>query len=97
MLKNILVTDFEFIWHVKQNSGICFQISNIAQLPDHPPTKNVSNNPNQWNHMHIRCVANQITVSVNDEIMNQNDLNNGAAGRRSKYEGFAFQDHVRTV
>ena len=47
--------------------------------------------------MHIRCVNNQITVSINDEIVNQADLNKGAAGKRSKHGGFAFQDHGYAV
>tara|TARA_Y100000385_G_scaffold1211_1_gene1296 strand:+ start:112 stop:765 length:654 start_codon:yes stop_codon:yes gene_type:complete len=129
VLKDILVTDFEFKfdWHVNQNSGVYFHIPDLTHLPDrhhkevqlyenslwkkpelgdhaaggiipgYPPTKNVSNDPNQWNHMHIRCVNNQITVSINDEIVNQADLNKGAAGKRSKHGGFAFQDHGYAV
>ena len=66
-------------------------------IPGHPPMKNISNDPNQWNHMHIRCVANQITVSIHDEIVHQADLNKCADGKRSKHGGFAFQDHGYAV
>ena len=47
--------------------------------------------------MHIRCVANQITVSIHDEIVHQADLNKCTDGKRSKHGGFAFQDHGYAV
>ena len=47
--------------------------------------------------MHIRCVANQITVSIHDKIVHQADLNKDADGKRSKHGGFAFQDHGSAV
>jgi hypothetical protein len=40
--------------------------------------------------MHIRCLDNQINVSINNEIVTQADLNKGAAGKRSEHGGFAF-------
>ena len=58
--------------------------------PGEPPTKNVLHDLNQWNHMHIRCLDNQINVSINNEIVTQADLNKGAAGKRSEHGGFAF-------
>ena len=59
--------------------------------------KNVLHDLNQWNHMHIRCVSNQITVSINDEIVNRDDLNKGATDKRLKHRVFAFQDHAYAV
>ena len=47
--------------------------------------------------MHIRCVDNQITVSINGEVVNQANLNEGNAGKRSARGGFAFQDHGYAV
>ena len=52
--------------------------------------KNVLHDLNQWNHMHIRCLDNQINVSINNEIVTQADLNKGAASKRSDHGGFAF-------
>ena len=66
-------------------------------IPGHAPTKNASKQAKQWNHMHIRCIDNQITVSINDEVVNQVNLNEGAAGQRSRRGGFAFQDHGYAV
>ena len=66
-------------------------------IPGHAPTKNASKPAKHWNHMHIRCVDNQITVSINDEVVNQANLNEGAAGKRSSHGGFAFQDHGYAV
>ena len=43
--------------------------------------------------MYIRCVDNQINVFINNEIVNQANLNRGAAGKQSEHGGFAFQDH----
>ena len=58
-------------------------------IPGHPPTEDVSNDPNQWNRIHIRCVDNQISVSINNETVTQADLNKGAASKRSDHGGFA--------
>ncbi len=33
VLKDILVTDFEFDWRVSQNSGVYFHIPDLTQLP----------------------------------------------------------------
>jgi hypothetical protein len=66
-------------------------------IPGHAPTKNASKPAKQWNHMHIRCVDNQITVSINNEVVNQANLNEGVAGKRSSHGGFAFQDHGYAV
>ena len=43
--------------------------------------------------MYIRCVDNQINVFINNEIVNQANLNKGAAGKRSEHGDFEFQDH----
>jgi len=66
-------------------------------IPGHAPKKNVSHSAQEWNHMHIRCVDNQITVSINGEVVNQANLNEGNAGKRSTHGGFAFQDHGYAV
>ena len=66
-------------------------------IPGHAPTKNASRPAKHWNHMHIRCVNNRITVSINDEVVNQANLNEGATGKRSSHGGFAFQDHGYAV
>ena len=47
--------------------------------------------------MHIRFVDNQVNVFINNEIVNQANLNKGAAGKRSEHGGFAFQDHGYAV
>ena len=47
--------------------------------------------------MHVRCINNQITVSINGEVVNRADLNEDAASQRSAYGGFAFQDHGYAV
>ena len=47
--------------------------------------------------MHIRCVDNQITVSINGKMVNEANLNEGNAGKRSTHGGFAFQDHGYAV
>jgi hypothetical protein len=66
-------------------------------IPGHAPKKNTSKPAQQWNHMHVLCVDNQITVSINGEVVNRADLNEAAAGKRSGYGGFAFQDHGYAV
>ena len=66
-------------------------------IPGHAPKKNASKPAQQWNHMHVRCIDNQITVSINGEVVNRADLNEAAAGKRSAHGGFAFQDHGYAV
>ncbi|QDT63146.1 3-keto-disaccharide hydrolase [Calycomorphotria hydatis] len=62
-------------------------------IPGHAPTKDAGKAPGEWNHFLIRCVDNQLTVTLNGEVVNQVNLNEGRAGERSKFGGFAFQDH----
>ena len=66
-------------------------------IPGHAPKENASKPAQQWNHMHVLCVDNQITVSINGEVVNRADLNEAAAGKRSAHGGFAFQDHGYAV
>lgn len=62
-------------------------------IPGHAPTKDACKPYGEWNTMNVKCVANQLTVTLNGEIVNQIDLNQGKTAARSKIGGFAFQDH----
>jgi hypothetical protein len=62
-------------------------------IPGHAPTKNACRPAGEWNLMRLRCVGNQLTVTLNDEVVNRVDLNQGPTAKRSTSGGFAFQDH----
>lgn len=66
-------------------------------IPGHPPTKDACKPGVTWNKYHVRCVDNQLTVTLNGEVVNKVDLNTGPTAERSKTGGFAFQDHGHEV
>jgi len=66
-------------------------------IPGHPPTKDACKPGVTWNKYHIRCIDNQLTVTINGTVVNTVDLNKGPTATRSKTGGFAFQDHGHPV
>lgn len=66
-------------------------------IPGHAPTKDACKPYGEWNTMNVKCVDNQLTVTLNGQIVNEVDLNKGKTASRSKVGGFAFQDHGHPV
>ncbi|MBN2450108.1 MAG: DUF1080 domain-containing protein [Lentisphaeria bacterium] len=62
-------------------------------IPGHPPTSDACRPVPEWNTFRIRCVGNQLTVTLNDTVVNQVDLSQGPSAKRATSGGFAFQDH----
>lgn len=66
-------------------------------IPGHPPTKDACKPGVTWNKYLIRCIGNQLTVTINGVVVNKVDLNKGPTAKRSNTGGFAFQDHGHPV
>lgn len=62
-------------------------------IPGVPPTKRSAKPAGEWNHFHITCKADKLTVKLNGEVVNEVDLTKGALASRPKKGPIGFQDH----
>ncbi len=62
-------------------------------IPGVPPKKNTAKPAGEWNHMRVRVKGNQVTVSLNGEVVNEVALNKGAFKDRPPTGYIGFQDH----
>lgn len=63
-------------------------------IPRIPPTKRAAKPAGEWNHFKITVKANQLTVVLNDEVVNKVDLTQGELGKRPAKGFIGFQDHA---
>ncbi len=62
-------------------------------IPRVPPTKRAAKPAGEWNHFHIVCRDDQLTVTLNGEVVNVVDLNQNPLSSRPKAGYLGFQDH----
>ncbi len=62
-------------------------------IPGVPPIKNAAKPAGEWNHFHITCIGNKLTVKLNDVVVNEVDISQGALGSRKPTGFIGFQDH----
>jgi len=62
-------------------------------IPRIPPTKRSAKPAGEWNHFHITCRANQLTVILNGEVVNVVDLTQDPLASRPATGYLGFQDH----
>lgn len=63
-------------------------------IPRIPPTKRAAKLAGEWNHFKITSKANQLTVILNGEVVNEVDLTQGEVGKRPAKGWIGFQDHA---
>ena len=63
-------------------------------IPGVPPSKNVAKPAGQWNHFHILCEGDQLTVKLNGEVVNEVDLSQPKFKGRPDSGFIGFQDHA---
>lgn len=63
-------------------------------IPHIPPTKRADKPAGEWNHLRIRSQANQLTVVLNGEPVNQVDMTKGELAKRPARGWIGFQDHA---
>ena len=71
-------------------------------IPGPPPTTNAANPAGEWNHFHIRCQGNDLTVTLNGEVVNQIKLDhlqltNGNIIERPDHGSIGFQDIAKPL
>lgn len=62
-------------------------------IPGIPPSKNTAKPAGEWNHFHIRCKGDKLTVKLNGEVVNEVDLNHPKLKNRPDSGYIGFQDH----
>jgi len=62
-------------------------------IPGVPPTKNAAKPAGEWNRFLITCQGNKLTVKLNDQVVNEVDISQGALGSRPPKGYIGFQDH----
>ena len=62
-------------------------------IPGVPPIKNAAKPAGEWNHFHITCLGSKLTVKLNDVVVNEVDISQGALGSRKPSGFIGFQDH----
>lgn len=63
-------------------------------IPGIPPTKNAAKPAGEWNHFHITCQGNDVTVKLNGEVVNEFSLNHPRLKDRPESGFIGFQDHA---
>jgi hypothetical protein len=66
-------------------------------IPGIAPQKNASQPAGEWNAMKVDVKGDQLTVTLNGEIVNEVDLSKGALAGRPKTGAIGFQDHALPV
>ena len=62
-------------------------------IPGIPPTKNSSRPAREWNKFHIICQGRKLTVTLNNVLVNEVDLDNPKIKDRPVKGFIGFQDH----
>jgi hypothetical protein len=62
-------------------------------IPGIPPTKNAAKPAGEWNRFVITCVGNDVTIRLNDQVVNEVKLDNPRIKDRPKTGYIGFQDH----
>ncbi|MCZ6793781.1 MAG: DUF1080 domain-containing protein [Planctomycetota bacterium] len=63
-------------------------------IPGIPPTRNTARPAGEWNHFHITCKGNDLTVRLNGEVANQVKLDHPRLKDRPGSGHVGFQDHA---
>jgi len=62
-------------------------------IPSFPPTKSAARPTAEWNRFLITCKGDNLTVKLNDEIVNEISLSDPKVKSRPKTGWIGFQDH----
>ncbi|MFK7740334.1 MAG: DUF1080 domain-containing protein [Planctomycetota bacterium] len=62
-------------------------------IPGGPPSENAANPVGEWNHMHVRCEAGQILVTLNGRLVHTMPLDHKRIADRPAAGAIGFQDH----
>ncbi len=63
-------------------------------IPGIPPAKNAARPAGEWNHFHITCRGNDLTVKLNGVVVNEVKLDHPRLESRPKEGWIGFQDHA---
>jgi hypothetical protein len=63
-------------------------------IPGIPPTKNAAKPAGEWNHFHITCQGNKVTIVLNGEVVNDVPLDHPRIKDRPRSGAIGFQDHA---
>jgi hypothetical protein len=63
-------------------------------IPGIPPTKNAARPAGEWNTFHIICKGNDVTIKLNDVVVNEITLDNPKFKDRPPQGAIGFQDHA---
>ena len=83
--------------------GVIFAAAARAEAPnllaggDLAPQRNTAKPAGEWNAMKIDVEGEQLTVTLNGEVVNEVDLSKGALAGRPKTGAIGFQDHALPV
>lgn len=62
-------------------------------IPKNPPSAQNAKPAGEWNHFEIICKDDQLTVILNEKVVNEVDLSQGPLASRPKTGYIGFQDH----
>lgn len=62
-------------------------------IPRVPPTKRAAKPAGEWNHFHIVCRDDRLTVTLNGTVVNTVDLAKEPLSQRPRTGSIGFQDH----